>query len=335
MPVAGDKHKAGRAASKSRGQPPVATAVRALQAVHVPGENRVLHIAAAEPARSRHQARASHLALVGEPQFAEVYPCAVVVVRQHTGCTVAARSKNALFNDDGLEIVGQIEVHTARRVILVHHVKRQGRAVGNLTGKGVDEQIAVGRKPRDLLSVRRAVVEVHEVHLERIGPEFPRDEVDVIAYLGITVAFVGVDTGNLGLKGTPVRGGKGDVVADVHLRPILIFDPVLNPLPRTRVAFDFIPVDGCQVLTGVHARFIAEDFCLRAIEIDVVKKIRHGNSPSLQTDNECPRIGENRLHTAGDSQRTAVELRQNHGNAVAAKFANPAEKVKQKGLHDC
>lgn len=246
--VAVDIHEGDRVATIRRRKPPVgADAIRTLHAVHAVRENRVLDIPAAEPARRSHQPCTRDFVFVGEPQLTGIDPCAAVIIGQDAGIAETGLRPNALLDDDRLEVIREVEIDAAGRVIHVGHLKRIRGTVRDLARQRIDEQIAVGRKPRHPLIAGRSIVEVDKVHLESIWPNLNRAEVDVIADFRIAEALVGVDAKDLRPECVAVGRGERNVVPDVDLREIGRRNSGLDPRPRACVSIDFVRVFYGQV----------------------------------------------------------------------------------------
>lgn len=139
MAVGADNPEGARTGTGRRRKPPgVSAAFRTLHAVHTVRENRVLHIAATEPARRSNQPCARDLILIGDPQIAGIDPRTVVVVSQDAGIAETSLRVDTLLNDDRLEIIREVEIDAARRVIHVSHFKRLLGTVRDLARKRID-----------------------------------------------------------------------------------------------------------------------------------------------------------------------------------------------------
>ena len=198
--VVADSHEAGGSAARSRSQPPVApqvTALNTLDAVHVVSEERILDFVASRPPRRSHDFGAHDFKLSGKPQLTYVRPLLFVVGGKDVALVIACLRINQLVRDNAFQRIGQVVVNTVRRIVLVHHFKRFGRAVGNLPRQRVDEQIAVACAPWIFQRFRRTVVDGDKIHLERLRPQLTGHEVDVVSEFRCTVARIRVDTRNL------------------------------------------------------------------------------------------------------------------------------------------
>ena len=132
-----DSHEAGGSAARSRSQPPVApqvTALNALDAVHVVSEERILDFVASRPPRRSHDFGAHDFKLSGKPQLTYVRPLLFVVGGKDVALVIARLRINQLVRDNAFQCIGQVVVNTVRRIVLVHHFKRFGRAAGHTSG---------------------------------------------------------------------------------------------------------------------------------------------------------------------------------------------------------
>ena len=197
---------------------------------------------------------------------------------------IACLRINQLVRDNAFQRIGQVVVNTVRRIVLVHHFKRFGRAVGNLPRQRVDEQIAVACAPWIFQRFRRTVVDGDKIHLERLRPQLTGHEVDVVAEFRCTVARIRVDTRDLRIENAIVGSSEGDVVRHMDLRVVTRRNARLNPRPHVVIARDFFRVLHRQVNTGVVTIVRdADDVRSIAVQADSVNVICHSSFPSVLT----------------------------------------------------
>ena len=235
-------------------------------------EERILDFVASRPPRRSHDFGAHDFKLSGKPQLTYVRPLLFVVGGKDVALVIACLRINQLVRDNAFQRIGQVVVNTVRRIVLVHHFKRFGRAVGNLPRQRVDEQIAVACAPWIFQRFRRTVVDGDKIHLERLRPQLTGHEVDVVAEFRCTVARIRVGS------------SEGDVVRHMDLRVVTRRNARLNPRPHVVIARDFFRVLHRQVNTGVVTIVRdADDVRSIAVQADSVNVICHSSFPSVLT----------------------------------------------------